>query len=63
MAVIRSRFCRGVVRGTTMRPGTPRCRQLKATPWAWLPALAHTMPWAFSSADIWEIRLKAPRSL
>ncbi len=57
MAVIRSRFWRGVVRGTTMRPGTPRWRQLKATPWAWLPALAHSTPRDFSSSLSWEMKL------
>ena len=41
---MRATFWRGVRRGRNTAPRTPRWRQLQATPWAWLPALAHTTP-------------------
>jgi FkbM family methyltransferase len=40
-------FCCGVVTGMKITPCTPKWRQAKATPWAWLPALAQTkMRWS-----------------
>ena len=60
---IRSRFWRGVAEGTNTRPWMPRAEQLSATPWAWLPALAHTTPRRRSSAFMEEIRLYAPLTL
>ena len=43
-ARMRATFWRGVRTGRNTAPRTPRWRQLHATPWAWLPALAHTTP-------------------
>ena len=46
---MRATFWRGVRWGRNTAPRTPRWRQLQATPWAWLPALAHTTPAARAS--------------
>jgi hypothetical protein len=53
----------GVVCGITISALSPRWRAEKATPWAWLPALAVITPRRRSSADKCAIRLCAPRSL
>src|SRR5664280_2202290 len=63
IATMRSRFWRGVVDGTKMRPRMPSRWHAKATPWPWLPADAQTTPVARSSSVSWAIRLYAPRSL
>src|SRR5665647_256139 len=63
IATMRSRFWRGVVDGTKMRPLMPSRWHAKATPWPWLPADAQTTPVARSSSVSWAIRLYAPRSL
>ena len=55
----------GVVTGMKIVPLAPKCRQAKATPWAWLPALAQTK-WALPAAPgVTRLRmaLNAPRSL
>jgi hypothetical protein len=53
----------GVVSGITMTARMPRCRAEKATPWAWLPALAATTPRARSCMVMCAMRLCAPRIL
>ena len=56
-ARIRSRFWRGVFEGTRIRPRISRARQLKATPWPWLPALAQITPPERSPGPSSDIRL------
>ena len=60
---MRSRFCRGVVAGTKMRPWMPSRAHAKATPWPWFPALAAMTPTVRCDSSSCEIRLYAPRIL
>ena len=54
------RFCSGVVTGMNTSPRTPIWRQAKATPCAWLPALAQiTAP----RPGRFRIAFQAPRIL
>ncbi len=54
---------RGVVTGITTVAATPRRCAARATPCAWLPALAHVTPRASRAGDRLAILLYAPRSL
>ena len=60
---IASSFVFGAVSGTTTVQGTPRSRAPQATPWAMLPALAVTTPFASASGGASAIALSAPRIL
>ena len=60
---MRLRFCRGVFVGTKIRPWMPSDLHAYATPWAWLPAEAATMPASRASSESWLIALYAPRIL
>ena len=53
-------FCCGVVTGMKITPFLPKCRHMKATPCAWLPAEAATN--RLCSGRL-RMALKAPRNL
>ena len=52
---MRSTFTPGVKRGMTITRAQAQALRVVATPWAWLPALMATTPWARSSAVLGQL--------